>query len=106
MCVHHPGKSRSHDHARSAGPDHAAQLDTPAAEHCAHAAAVGPKDCSMRGCEQQDDDSLPVTPLASLLHPTSIELPKIVSALPIYAVASLLDRSSNVEPPPPRLLAV
>jgi len=60
----------------------------------------------MRGCDHQGDDSLPVTPLASFPQPTSIALPEIVSALPSYAVASLLDRSSHVEPPPPRYLAV
>lgn len=112
VCSHHPGKhgSHSHDHAAPAPP--APRVEAPAAEHCAHHAAgtaattAAPRDCSMRGCDHQRDDSLPVAPLASLPDPTSIALPEGVSALAVVATVPPLDRSSNVEPPPPRFLSV
>jgi hypothetical protein len=58
----------------------------------------------MRGCEQHDDELLPVSPLASLADPASVAHPNGVSALPSSTVSSLLDRASVVEPPPPRSL--
>jgi hypothetical protein len=74
------------------------------AAHCAHGAAPVERECSMRGCNQQRDELLPLSPPASLPHPTSFALSQDVSALPIAASRSLLDRAAAVEPPPPRSL--
>jgi hypothetical protein len=103
MCVHHPGDKHSSSHRHSAAapvtPDH----EQPAAAHCAHAAAApAQRECSMRGCDQHDQDLLPTQPPASLPDLTTVAGADAVSALTAFIARSPFDRASTVEPPPPR----
>ncbi len=102
MCIHHPG----HDH--SAHTAASQSVEPPAAQHCAHGAgaAAQPRECSMRGCEQHDDELLPLSPLVSLADPTTVARTEAASALPAFTVSLPRDRPTAVEPPPPRFFQV
>lgn len=106
MCVHHPGQHPSAHHP----PSHDAathHVEPAASQHCAHGAAtLAPRECSMRGCDQHRDELLPISPLASLAHPTTVARVDAVSALPRLTASPLLDRSTAIEPPPPRSFPV
>jgi hypothetical protein len=105
MCMHHHGGMGAPGPAKVAATPVAAPAAA-AATHCAHHAAPVPNDCSMRGCDQQRDPLLPLSPLAFLPLSTSVARPEGVSSLTLAAARTLLDRAVAVEPPPPRSLPV